>query len=162
MKLRAAIFDVYGTLLEVGPPPPDGHALWEQLFHDTFNTSPPISRLDFSVACNRAITQRHDAAKARGVAFPEINWPSVVEEVIPAVSKLSREARDEFIFRQVQIGRSLKLFAGVGHGLRLLQQKGCALGIASNAQHYTLRELSEALSGDRVDLSVFDPDLCVW
>ena len=31
MTIRAVIFDVYGTLLEVGPAPPDADARWQRL-----------------------------------------------------------------------------------------------------------------------------------
>lgn len=162
MKIRAAIFDVYGTLLEVGPPPPDGDARWEKLFQDAFNAPPSIRRLDFSVACNRVIARKHTDAKALGVSFPEIVWASIVAEVLPAFTELPPAAQDEFIFQQVAIGRSLRLYPGVDCGLRLLMDESCVLGIASNAQHYTLRELGEALSGAGLDLSLFDRDLCVW
>src|SRR5215468_1474699 len=105
-KIRALIFDLYGTLLQVGPPPADADALWRTLFRDTFRIDPRLSRLEFSVACNQAIAQRHAAARARGIAFPEIGWPAVVTEVLPEFSKLDARARDEFLFRHIQTGRT--------------------------------------------------------
>lgn len=162
MKLRAAIFDVYGTLLEVGPPPADGDARWRELFRESFQSEPTLSRVDFSVACNRAIARRHADAKARGIVFPEIVWPSVVAEVLPAISRLSLPAQEEFVFRQIQIGRTIRLHAGVGYGLQLLANRGCFIGIASNAQHYTLRELQESLSGSGTHFTRFERDLSIW
>jgi FMN phosphatase YigB (HAD superfamily) len=162
MKVRAAIFDVYGTLLEVGPPPADGDARWQELFRNTFRVGTNLSRLDFSVACNRAITRRHTEAKARGIPFPEIVWPSIVAEVLPAFNKLKAPAQEEFIFRQIQIGRTTRLHAGAGYALQLLINQRCVLGIASNAQHYTLRELRDALAGAGLDLPQFERDLCLW
>ena len=32
MSIRAVIFDIYDTLLEVGPPPPDAARRWENLW----------------------------------------------------------------------------------------------------------------------------------
>ena len=156
MKIRAAIFDVYGTLMEIGPPPPDPDASWRKLFQETFGTQPSFGWLDYSAACKRVVERQHTDAKALGISFPEIVWPSIVREVIPAFSKLSSQAREEFIFQQVQIGRSLRLFPEAGRELKRLSDKGCALGIASNAQQYTLRELSEALSGSGTDFNLFD------
>ncbi len=162
MKIRAAIFDVYGTLLEVGPPPSNGDARWEKLFQDTFQTKPTLSRLDFSVACNRAIARRHTEARARGIPFPEIVWPSIVMEVIPALGRLTAPAQAEFIFGQIRIGRTTRLQSGAGYALQLLTGRGCVLGIASNAQAYTLRELQEALAGTGTPLDRFERDLRVW
>ena len=50
MNIRAIIFDIYGTLLEVGPPPPDADARWQRLFADLLHSEPRLSRLDFYVA----------------------------------------------------------------------------------------------------------------
>jgi len=162
MKVRAAIFDIYGTLLEVGPPPPDGDARWKGLFQEYFQTTPPLSRLDFSVTCGRVIARRHAEAKARGVPFPEIVWPSIVAEVVPAFSKLKPATQEEFVFRQIQIGRTTRLHAGVGYTLQLLSNRGCLLGLVSNAQHYTIRELQEALAGTGTHLDRFESDLRIW
>src|SRR5882672_9667693 len=101
-KIRAAIFDLYGTMLQVGPPPADADALWRTLFRDTFRIDPRLSRLEFSVACNQAIARRHAAARTRGIAFPEISWPAVVAEVLPEFSRLNRHTQDEFLFRHIQ------------------------------------------------------------
>ena len=162
MKVRAAIFDVYGTLLEVGPAPSSADERWKALFRDTFNSEPALSRLDFSIATNRAIAMRHAEAKARGIQFPEIVWPSVVGEVLPGFSRLAASVQNEFIFRQIQIGRTTQLKPGVGYALQLLVNRGCVLGIASNAQHYTIRELQDALSGNGARFNQFDPGLCIW
>jgi len=162
MKLRAAIFDVYGTLLEVGPAPPDADERWKNLFRDTFQSEPTLSRLDFSIASNRAIALRHAEAKARGIPFPEIVWPSVVAEILPGYSRLTPPVQDDFVFRQIQIGRTTHLKAGVGYAVQLLLNRGCLLGIASNAQRYTIRELQEAFSGNSVHFSQFEPAFSVW
>ena len=50
MNIRAVIFDIYGTLLEVGPPPPDADARWQRLCRDLLRAEPRLSRLQFSVA----------------------------------------------------------------------------------------------------------------
>jgi len=162
MKLRAAIFDVYGTLLEVGPPPADADARWDALFHDAFHTAPPLKRLDFSVACSRATARRHAEARARGIAHPEIVWPAVVADVLPAFAGLGLSAQEDFLRRQIQLGRTIRLHNGAGDVLRWLTSRGCVLGLASNAQRYTLRELQDALAGTGTTLDHFERDLSVW
>src|SRR5687767_952495 len=161
MKVRAAIFDVYGTMLEVGPPPGDADERWKALFRDTFKSEPTLSRLDFSIASNRAIAMRHAEAKARGIQFPEIVWPCIVAEVLPGFSRLSSSLQDEFVFRQIQIGRTTQLKAGVGYVVRPLLNRGCVLGIASTAPSYTIRELHDALNANGAHFNQFAPALCV-
>jgi FMN phosphatase YigB (HAD superfamily) len=159
MKIRAVIFDIYATLLQVGAPPANADTLWQELFHATFQTEPPLGRLEFSVACNRAIMLRHNSARARGVAFPEVVWPSIVGEVLPAFNKLKPEQQTEFIFRQIQIGRTIGLMRGASETLRWLANKHCPLGLASNAQAYTLQELDNLLKTEGGDLKLFELDL---
>lgn len=162
MKLRAVIFDVYGTLMQVGPPPTNAEELWQELFQEFFQTPPPLARLDFSVACNRAIMLRHNAARARGIAYPEILWPSIVAEVLPSFATLKPEQRTEFVFRQIQIGRTIKLMHSVAETLRWLAGKHCLLCIASNAQAYTLQELASALKAEGCKSDIFNKELCYW
>jgi FMN phosphatase YigB (HAD superfamily) len=162
MKIRAVLFDVYGTLLQVGPPPADADAQWQKLLAQTFPGDGTISRLDFSIACSRAIERRHATAHSHGIQYPEIYWPSVVAEVIPSFTKLSSDAQEEFVFQQTQLGRTIKLFPDAALGLRKLAARGCYLGIASNAQAYSIRELREALTHAKIDFSIFNPSLCFW
>lgn len=162
MKIRAVIFDVYGTLMQVGPPPAKADELWQVLFQEVFRKDPPMTRLNFSLACNRAIMLRHNAAHARGIPKPEIVWPSIVAEVLPGFAKLQPEAQSDFIYRQIQIGRSLALMPGMAATLRWLVDKRCVLGIASNAQAYTLVELENLLKGGGLHLGIFTPYLCIW
>lgn len=162
MKIRAVIFDAYGTLMQVGPPPADAEARWRGLFQDTFQTAPPMTLLDFSIACNRAIRLRHSAAQARGIPFPEILWPSILSEVLPEFGKLSAAAKADFVSRQIQLGRTTKLMPGAPETLRWLSERRQLLGIASNAQAYSLRELENCLKEGGLNFQIFDSELCYW
>jgi FMN phosphatase YigB (HAD superfamily) len=162
MKLRAILFDVYGTLMRVGPAPANAEKLGQELFQEFSRSAPPLARLDFSIACNRAIMLRHNSAHARGIAYPEILWPSIVAEIVSAFATLEPEQQTEFIFRQIQIGRTIGLMPSAAETLRWLTGKHCLLGIASNAQAYTLRELSTALKAEGCPSQLFAPDLCYW
>jgi putative hydrolase of the HAD superfamily len=162
MKIRAVLFDIYGTLMQVGPPPADADARWQKLLAQTFSTAPTISRLEFAVASSRAIERRHAASHARGIQHPEILWPSVVAEVLPAFCNLTQATQDEFVYQQIQIGRTIQLISGAAEGLHKLATRGCQLGLASNAQAYSVRELREALAKANLDFSLFNPALCFW
>ncbi len=162
MNIRAVIFDVYGTLLEVGPPPANADELWQNLCLELLGQDPPLNRLGFSIACNRAIARQHEVARARDIRWPEVRWPGIVGEVIPAVAKLSQTAREEFLFRQIQTGHTTPMLQETAATLRQLKARACLVGIASNAQAYTLRELRESLAAHRLGMDVFEAALCFW
>jgi putative hydrolase of the HAD superfamily len=162
MNLRAVIFDVYGTLLRVGPPPADADARWQRLFHDAFGRAPHLTRLNFTVACQKVIVARHETARARGIPFPEILWPEIVAEVLPEFARLETAAQEDFLLRQIQTGHTTELFPEAAPALRELARRGTVLGIASNSQRYTLRELRDALKAHGLDLDLFERDLCFW
>lgn len=162
MKIRAAIFDVYATLLEVGPPPTDAQARWQSLFVERLGIPLTLSRMEFSARSGQAIAWRHAEARARGIQWPEIAWPAVVLEVLPELARLSAPKLEEFLFHQMQIGRTLRLADGTAECLRQLNDNGILLGIASNSQAYTLRELTAVLQGTGLNLSMFDREVRFW
>lgn len=162
MKIRAVIFDVYATLLEVGAPSADAGTRWQNLFVEMLGAPPPLSRMEFSARISHVIARRHAEARARGIPWPEIAWPSVVLEVLPALARLSAPKLEDFLFHQMQIGRTLRLADGTAECLRQLNDDGILLGIASNSQAYTLRELAAALQGTGLNLSLFDREVRFW
>ncbi len=162
MRIRAVIFDIYGTLLEVGPPPADAEARWQRLFADTLGSSPPCGRTEFSVQCSQAIARHHAQAKARGLGWPEVQWPNLLREVLPGLNRLEPTTFADFTFAQMQIGRTVRLARGAGDTLRWLRDHGVTLGIATNAQRYTVQELSMALAGDGLTMAIFAPELSFW
>lgn len=163
MKPRALIFDVYGTLLQLGPPPANVDILWEDLLANFYPHPPKLSWLDFSRACSKAISLRQNAAKRCGIPFPEIVWPSVVLEILPEFGELSASLQEEFVFRQSQLTHSAVLDPGAASLLPRLKTGRYQLGIASNAQAYTLRELEEACAAEGLPWhSYFELDLCFW
>lgn len=162
MSIRVVVFDIYGTLLEIGPPPADANERWQHLFEDLLHIQPPIGRLDFYVATNKLIARRHQTCRAHGIAWPEVQWSSVVLEVLPQLRRLSRAEQDEFLYRQIQIGHTPRMTSATASSLRKLKEGGCLIGIASNAQAYTLRELQEALTLHGLGMDLFERDLCFW
>jgi FMN phosphatase YigB (HAD superfamily) len=162
VKFKAIIFDVYATLLEIGAPPANADALWQRLFDDMIGMPPPFSRDKFELLTTRIIAREHASSRARGIQWPEIQWPSVVLEAMPSLACLSDRMLADFLFRHMRIYRTLRLAEGAAECLRQIRNSGIRLGIASNSQAYTLRELEESFQGTDLSLGMFDPDLCFW
>lgn len=163
MKPRAVIFDIYGTLLELAPASGDAQAGWQQLFNDFLQAPPRLALAEFAAACGKVIARQHAAGQSRGILCPEIVWPSVVCQVLPELSSLPSVHRDEFIFRERQLTRTALLNRAAAGLLVRLRRADCWLGIASNAQAYTIRELGQAFAAAGLDWKAFfEPQLCFW
>jgi len=162
MMIRAAIFDVYKTILEVSPPPLDREARWERLWRESVRSEPRLSLPAFAAACDGVIAREHTAARSTGIAFPEILWPEIICEVLPEIAAMPEAQQNDFIFRHTALAHTVRLMPGAGEVLRGLRDRGVVLGIASNAQPYTLRELGEALAPVGLTLDDFAPDLRFW
>jgi FMN phosphatase YigB (HAD superfamily) len=162
VNIRAIIFDIYGTLLEVGPPPSDADTRWQFLWRDMLHIEPRLSRLNFSVMSSQVIARHHANARAHGISWPEVHWPSVVTEVVPELAQLARHDQEEFLFRHIQVGHTTRVTAETAATLPWLQGRQILFGIASNAQAYSLRELQEALAAHALGMDLFERCLCFW
>lgn len=121
-----------------------------------------LSLPEFAAACDHAIALEHAAARAAGILFPEIFWPDIALEVLPELAACAPPAREDFLFQHASLSHTVRLPAGAADTLRRLRERGMLLGIASNAQSYTLRELAEALSAAGLSFDLFVPELCFW
>jgi FMN phosphatase YigB (HAD superfamily) len=163
MTIRAVIFDIYKTILEVSPPPADREARWHALWGEMISGLQPRLDLEaFGRACEAVIAREQAGARAAGILHPEIVWPEVVREVLPEVAAMPEMEQGEFIFRHTGLAHTVRLMPGAGEMLRALRDRGIVLGIASNAQPYTLRELAEALAPADLSLADFAEDLRFW
>lgn len=160
MKIRAAIFDIYGTLLQVTSPPPDAQARWELIWEDRLKTRPRLNLEQFSAECERAIASEHAEARKRGILHPEVYWPAIVSMVLPEFADLSEIQRSDFRFYHAPMAHTVRLMPGAAEALILLRDLSVRLGLASNSQPYTLRELDLTLSGASLSLTIFEPTLC--
>ena len=160
MNLRAVIFDIYSTLLEVAAAPADAEKQWVRLWQQRFAAPPRLTLKEFAAQCDRIIAREHAGARAAGVAHPEVFWPAVVGEVVPELTRLSAGAQDEFLFQQARLGHTVRLMSGAGDVLRELSQGKVVLGLASNSQPYTLRELDETLASAGLARRIFTGALC--
>ena len=162
MKPRAIICDVYRTILEILPPPTDAAVRWDELCRTTFG---PVSVPDLSVfeeMCREEIARDHEESRRRGIAFPEVQWPRIVGAVLPGCTQLDAAEQSDFILAGQALSRGLGLMPGAVDLLREWHQAGIPLGIASNAQAYTRRELDAALGPAGLDMAIFAPDLVLW
>jgi FMN phosphatase YigB (HAD superfamily) len=160
--VRAIIFDVYKTILEVCEAPLDAEKRWRNLLVQTFESSVDVSLEELADRCTDLIREDHREARGRGIDHPEVNWPTVMKRALPKLDSLSEAKLANFIFRHAQLSRTLKLMPSCGSLLRRCAQSGILLGIASNAQAYTLRELQVALKRARLNLAIFQADLTFW
>jgi FMN phosphatase YigB (HAD superfamily) len=154
MKIRAVLFDIYNTLLELRPPPVDGEARWVALWLETFGGPPRFDLGGFGAACDVIIAREHAAARAAGIAFPEVYWPDVVAEVLPELARLPAKSPASFMLRHACLMHSVQLHPGAANALRSLHERGVLLGLASNCQPYTLAELEAEFrpAGLRTDI----------
>ena len=162
MSIRAVICDIYQTVLEVCPPPADAAARWAALWLAVLKTPPRISLDQFSAQTQEIIDREHGVARNRGALYPEIFWSSVVCNVLPELDALAGDQRDNFVWQQISLLHSVRLNPGAAEGLRALHARGIALGIASNAQGYTLKELDAALAPAGLSRQLFTPSLCFF
>jgi FMN phosphatase YigB (HAD superfamily) len=162
MKLRAIIFDIYKTVLDVAPPPLDREERWQQLVRRCVGGALQLQLGEFVAASEAVIAREHAAARSAGVMWPEIFWPEIVAEVLPQVAALPPAARDDFLLQQQSLFHTVMLMPGAAAVLRPLRQAGMLMGVASNAQPYTLRELDSALAVEGLGVGLFTHDLCFW
>jgi len=160
--IRAFVFDIYNTLLEVGPAPLDSEARWLRLCQGPGGESPVLSLAEFDAKCREAIGSARAIAKGRGIQFPEVSWPDITRAVFPALGLLSPDLLDDFLYEHAQLERTVRLMAGAGEALAELRRRGAVLGLCSNSQPYTLRELTGALAQAGLSTSIFDPQLCFY
>lgn len=162
MSIRAVIFDVYNTLLAVGAGPPDADRQWEELGRSLLGRPPSQSLGEFTRMTESIIAREHETARRAGILQPEIYWPAVACEALPELRALPEKERDGFLDRHVQLLRAVSLPSGAAQLLPALRSKGIRLGIASNSQPYTVRELETAFWNGGLTLTLFDPKLCFW
>ena len=162
MKPRAVICDVYRTILDVGPPPADAEVQWAALWRERLGGAVRLTLGEFRSATDEAVATQHAAARAMGIAFPEVNWAEIVRKAVPEVEALDAAGQADFAFRHSGLGHTVRAMAEAPLVLQKLRKRGVVLGIASNAQPYTLRELDEALADTVAERMWFEPVLCFW
>ncbi len=159
--IRAVIFDIYKTLLEVLPPPSDAQERWTALC-EKYADRTPLSLDGFAEKTELLIQEHHAEAKAAGILHPEIYWPEIARGAWAELASLSKDQLDDFLFEHAQLQRTIRLMPGAAKVLIALSRIQMPLGIASNSQPYTLRELSAALQPHSLSMDLFHRDICFY
>jgi FMN phosphatase YigB (HAD superfamily) len=109
------------------------------------------------------VRREHEAARAAGVDCPEVCWTETMATALPELRRLTPTARDAFLDEQAQIWHQVSWMPGAVDALRALRrEEGVVLGVASNAQPYTVRELARQLAVVGLSFDLFEPELCFW
>lgn len=162
VTIRAVLCDIYKTLLDVGPPPADAEQRWNKLCRAILPRATSVPHAEFAATAERVVAREHAAAKAAGIPYPEIFWPSIAREAWPALASLKTQDLDGFLFEHAQLQRVVRLMPGAAEVLRVLTERNVCLGLVSNSQPYTLRELDSALGAVGLGRAIFAPDLCFY
>ena len=160
--IRAVICDIYGTLLDVGPPPPDAEERWLDLWNNHRLPHPAPSLSDLDTAVRARVPASHAAGRATGLVQPEIIWPDLAESAFPALRLIPPENRTAFYHHHATLVRSTRLAAGAAGCLQFMAANSFVIGIASNAQASTRLELTGALTEAGLEFSLFHPDTQFW
>lgn len=139
-KIRAVLFDIYGTLFisgsgDIGAP--------GERHHDV--------RIDdllrrFGIKKNAAEVERdffdevkkeHRRLKAEGIDFPEVRYEEIWSAVPGVENSADTEVLKTFAVYYETIINPVYPMPGLGHMLSALKEKGVVMGIISNAQFFT-------------------------
>ncbi|HWB02342.1 MAG TPA: HAD family hydrolase [Verrucomicrobiales bacterium] len=137
--VRAIICDIYGTLLEPGPPPPDAAERWERGCESIAGRTMRLT--DFDRLTADAVASQNALGRAAGEPFPEVDWLAIVQATIPG---LTLEQAVSLSLLHAACSRTCGAVPGALGALEVFRNAGVVVGIASNAQHYTWHELEAA------------------
>jgi len=159
MKTGAVIFDIYKTLLDVMPPPGDAETGWRTLCISKLGVAEGPTLAQFDTVTSQITATENLNSKARGISCPEIYWPEVARRGWPLLAGISPSGLDDFLYEHARLQRSVSLMKGAAAVLRALSGRKKLLGLASNSQPYTLRELDQALRAEGLDMGLFQQRL---
>ena len=158
--VRGVLFDVYGTLLisaagDIG----SGAASWEAkcaamtaALDDAGVAGAAPGAAAMVAALEAAIGAEHTAARARGVAYPEVDLRELWRRLLPGAGTAAERAAVSYECRTNPVWP----MPGAADAVAALQARG-PVGIVSNAQFFTPLVLAALLPELRID-----PRLAVW
>jgi len=158
---RVVLCDVYGTLLNVQPPPEDSETRWQALAAKIIS-GPEISLEEVAARCDRWVQSDHEASRSLGILYPEVDWAKVMVRALPELAAWTDKEQADFVYAHIQLCHRVSLKPGAVLFLDACRDRGVRLALVSNAQAYTWRELDVALFGTGWTLASFEPDLNFW
>ena len=118
--------------------------------------------VEFTQAFQLAVAREHESAKKMGVLWPEVYWPEMVMEILPELKTLRASRREDVLFDLPHFYQTVSLKAEAVKTLIWLRDRNVLMGIVSNAQDYTVRELSLEFQKANLPRGLFLPSLCFW
>ncbi len=177
-KIKAIIFDIYGTLLISSSGDVD------QAYLSVDNMVTALRAGGYNMNENpeniagfilkqlpEKIKLNHKELKQKGHSYPEIEifkvWNNMLEEAQKAglISLSGNESAADCIFVFEVLSNKVFPMPGMKEVLSEIHKKGIPLGIVSNAQFYTPVLMNFFLSGkltSELEIDLFDPDLSVF
>lgn len=165
-RIKAVMFDVYGTLLITGTEP----GLASDSVTEYLALESALNALDYRASIidiaaavsqlHEHIRRSHEEQREKGVDYPEVDI-LVIWRGLPALSVVSDEDIPTLITEFVTRVEKPWLMPGLMEMMQVLNRYGIATGIISNAQFYTPITL-EALSGKSLTEIGFDSKLCFF
>ncbi len=172
-KIRAVVFDIYGTLLISGTGD-ISHASSDdrnQAILDVlkaFGIKTCITDAPFADRFTQLILQAREARRADHIEFPEIDilqvWKYLLIESVESgwIDRYPSETERRLMAVDYECRvNPVAPMPGLTETLQFLKEGGKTLGIVSNAQFFTPL-LFKALIGKDLDALGFDPDCRVW
>jgi putative hydrolase of the HAD superfamily len=174
-RVRAVLFDVYGTLfisgsgdISVAKTTFDAAALADALESTGFSGRLQDAAEAGVVCLQQAIASRHAQRRQAGIMWPEVDirevWREVLQKlrddrllVFPSAADTVEYLAAEFECRVNPVWP----MPNAAEVLKELARQGRHLGIVSNAQFYTPFLFPALLQEPLTDFG-FDPELCAW
>lgn len=149
--IKAAIFDIYGTLLKTETGDLDESMEHKDILIGSFSEIKKRYNLDIDAKelyylFKDNIQKEHKKKQKKGIQYPEIKIEDIWEKIL---KKINYNYDKAFLFKIAYEHEELKgkrtLYKDAEHVLKTLKEKGIKLGIISNAQFYTIIEMNNLL-----------------
>lgn len=158
-RVKAILFDVYGTLVISGSGEMDSQAMsndQKRMLAGVLERygidRTPENLMD---ALRRTIEDDHDSLRQKGIDFPEVDIVRIWKTVLGTGNTAWLKT---FALEYEMVVNPAYLMPGLEDLLSACREQKLLLGIISNAQFYTPR-LLERLLGASLDMCGFDPQL---
>lgn len=175
-RIRAVLFDVYGTLLVSGSGDIGTTSMEtspkevDHLFRESGYSVAPGMTLDHILPgiLKSIIECHHQHIQSEGIDYPEVDMREIWSEVLAMLrendylsGKSDCESRDALAFRYENMVNPIWPMPGFPHILHRLKGAHIKLGIVSNAQFYTPILLEELTHSSLSELG-FETQYCEW
>ncbi|MDQ7031943.1 MAG: HAD family hydrolase [Desulfonauticus sp.] len=164
-KVKAVIFDVYGTMLvsaagDIGFEQEANQMLFQVIQSKIDPKKLPKSEL--AKIFLQLIAQEHEQKKKQGIPYPEVDIVQIWSKFLALYNlKLSENELQELALCYELLINPCAPMPFIKEFLSFCKEHNLFLGIISNAQFYTPL-LLETLLGENLSTLGFRLDLCIW